>query len=78
VLLSNIFLVLVDGLIINSNTSVIHNNLFFRFIFFNTVRILGEEFIFRGFLLIKDIKKDNTAFWVANIIQAVILVFYIL
>ncbi len=42
----------------------------YTFLIFNTVRIFGEELIFRGFLLIKKIKENNSLFWLLNFTQA--------
>ncbi len=44
--------------------------LLLSFFFFNSIRTFGEEYIFRAFLLIKDIKKNNLIFWGLNIVQA--------
>ncbi|MFZ4465053.1 MAG: CPBP family intramembrane glutamic endopeptidase, partial [Bacteroidales bacterium] len=40
------------------------------FFFFNSIRIFGEEFIFRAFLLMNEIKRNNFLFWTLNILQA--------
>ena len=44
----------------------------FTFLIFNSVRIFGEELIFRGFLLIKGIKENNVRFWLLNFVQAIL------
>ena len=41
-----------------------------NFIIIHSVRVFGEELIFRGFLLTKDIKNNKTVFWILNILQA--------
>ncbi len=40
--------------------------------FFRAIRILGEEIIFRGFLLSKNIMENNEIFWILNIVQAIV------
>lgn len=39
------------------------------------IRTFGEELVFRGFLLSRDIKKDLRIFWAANIFQAAVFAF---
>jgi membrane protease YdiL (CAAX protease family) len=75
ILLSNFFLFIIDK--ISKDTGIPYNNsyLILGFIFFNSIRILGEEIIFRGILLIKDFKIDNVYFWLANICQALVFSF---
>ena len=58
----------------NSN-SVPFLLLLISFFFFNSIRTFGEEFIFRAFLLTKDIKSNHTYFWILNIVQAFLFSF---
>jgi membrane protease YdiL (CAAX protease family) len=44
----------------------------FMFFIFNPVRILGEETIFRGLLLMGNIRNDNKLFWILNFVQATV------
>jgi membrane protease YdiL (CAAX protease family) len=53
----------------NSNSEPL-SLLLLSFIFFNSIRTFGEEFIFRAFLLIKVIQSNNVIFWCLNIVQA--------
>ncbi|HAF28699.1 MAG TPA: hypothetical protein DCG75_06585 [Bacteroidales bacterium] len=46
-------------------------NFLYVFFIFNTVRIFGEELIFRGFLLIEDIRMNKSVFWWLNLLQAI-------
>ncbi len=41
-------------------------------IVFSSIRIFGEELVFRGILLIKDISSNKTLFWTINIIQGLL------
>ena len=42
------------------------------FLFINSIRTFGEEIIFRGALLIPEIKNDKKLFWQINLGQAII------
>jgi len=42
------------------------------FLFVKSIRIFGEEILFRGILLIPEFKNSKNLFWRINIIQAVI------
>ena len=42
------------------------------FLFINCIRIFGEEFIFRGFLLIKSLTLEKKHFWLLNIAQGIL------
>lgn len=74
IVLSNIILVLIlknysIREIQNSNSEPFYV-FFISFLFFNSIRTFGEEFIFRAFLLIKNIQSNNLIFWLLNIVQA--------
>jgi hypothetical protein len=74
IILSNLilFLIFKNSLVSEAQNSN-KDSLFFlllSFFFFNSIRTFGEEFIFRAFLLIKDIKNNNLIFWGLNIVQA--------
>jgi hypothetical protein len=74
VVLSNIILLLIlkDYLIreIQTVESEPLHQYMLGFFFFNSIRIFGEEFIFRAFLLINVIKQNKILFWVLNFVQA--------
>ncbi len=76
IVLSNIFLFFIEKYFLDTETQLINNDpkykLILAFSFINCIRIFGEEFIFRGFLLIKRIKDNNKLFWLLNIVQAII------
>jgi len=68
-------LFLLETLILNKTWSIvktIDQKILFTFLIFNPVRIFGEELIFRGFLLLKEIKTNNLLFWIFNILQSII------
>jgi len=74
VILSNILLFLIRKYFIGGEIEVETNESIFKlilvFLFLNSVRIFGEEILFRGFLLVKDFKTDYLLFWKLNIGQA--------
>lgn len=74
IILSNLilFLIFKNSLVseIQDSNSVPLSLLLLSFFVFNSIRTFGEEFIFRAFLLIKDIKSNNAIFWILNIVQA--------
>lgn len=72
-IVSNVLLFKIKTIFLNSESA--YKNYFdydylYTFLIFNTVRIFGEELIFRGFLLIKEIKENNSLFWLLNFAQA--------
>ncbi len=75
-LVSNIILVLIfcDGKIILKYTPITMISLQSRF-FFGAIRALGEEIIFKGFLMSKVITNNKKIFWICNLIQASIFTF---
>lgn len=76
IIISNLILFLIIKESLNSESHNINKEPFFLlllgFIFFNSIRTFGEEFVFRAFLLIKDIRSNNAVFWSLNIIQAIL------
>jgi hypothetical protein len=74
IILSNLFLFLIfkDTLITDAQDGKSDPIpiLFLNFFFFNSIRIFGEEIIFRAFLLIKVIQRNSFIFWGLNIVQA--------
>ena len=79
ILLSNLILILIfkNSLVSetqNSNSDPL-SLLLLSFFFFNSIRIFVEEFIFRAFLLIKEIQSNNLIFWSLNIVQAFLFSF---
>ena len=74
IILSNLFLFLIfkDSLITDAQDGKSDPLpiLFLNFFFFNSIRTFGEEIIFRAFLLIKVIQRNNFIFWGLNIVQA--------
>lgn len=76
IILSNVFLILIQKYFMGEEVQIDNNNSFIKtiliFIFINSIRTFGEEFIFRGFLLIKEITINNLHFWLFNITQALI------
>ena len=79
IILSNFLLVLIQKkYMYGGNLSIksdFNYNLLLSFLFIASIRILGEEFIFRGFLLIKSLNQNNKLFWLLNIAQAIIFSF---
>lgn len=72
-IVSNVLLFKIKTIFLNSESA--YKNYFdydylYTFLIFNTVRIFGEELIFRGFLLIKEIKENNSLFCLLNFAQA--------
>src|ERR1035437_4627720 len=68
-------LYLIDNKVLNTHYTI--KNYFdykyaFTFFIFNPIRILGEETIFRGYLLIDDVRNNNKIFWVSNFAQATV------
>ncbi len=72
VILSNFLLACMNKYIPENGPLFNQNHMLLGFIFLNSIRILGEETIFRGFLLIKSIKENNQTFWILNLTQAVV------
>ena len=79
IFLSNLILILIFK---NSLVSETQNStsdplylLLLSFFFFNSIRIFVEEFVFRAFLLIKEIRSNNLIFWSLNIVQAFLFSF---
>ncbi len=74
IILSNILLFLIKKYFIGGEIQLETNEsilkLILVFLFLNSIRIFGEELIFRGFLLVKDFKTDYFLFWKLNIGQA--------
>lgn len=60
-------------IVVEENETLFKLSLYF--IFLNSIRTFGEEFIFRGFLLIKEFKNNNLLFWLLNIAQALLFGF---
>lgn len=78
ILISNILLFVIQSRFLNDHyTLKKHFDVKYAYVFFiyNSVRVLGEELIFRGFLLINEIKKRKELFWVLNISQAILFSF---
>lgn len=75
ILISNILLYIIQSRFLNEHYTTkkyFDYNFAYEFFIFNTVRIFGEELIFRGFLLIESIRRDKRIFWWLNLLQAVI------
>ncbi len=76
IIISNVILFAITKYIMNDpNSAKESENILLLSLFFislNSIRTFGEEFIFRGFLLIKDIKNNNLLFWILNIVQALL------
>jgi len=70
IILSNSLLVIMNNYFPDDGPPFNQNHMILGFIFLNSVRILGEEAMFRGFLLIKSIKEKNQTFWILNLTQA--------
>lgn len=73
VALSNTLLALLQKFYWINETQSINTSLVFlilNFLIFNSIRTFGEEFIFRAFLLVKEVNSSNAAFWVLNSVQA--------
>jgi membrane protease YdiL (CAAX protease family) len=71
--LSVTLIFIVQSRFLNTHYAIKNNfdyNFAFTFFVFNTVRILGEETIFRGFLLVDNIRNNNKLFWILNFAQA--------
>lgn len=62
IIISNFFLILLYEIYDDRGIPSNQNHLFIGFVFFNTIRIFGEELIFRGFLLIKYVKDKKKYF----------------
>ncbi len=75
IVLSNSLLVLIKLHFVDDGMQANKDYLLLGFIFFNSVRIFGEEIIFRGFLLIKSFKENNKVFWILNLGQAILFGF---
>ena len=76
ILLSNIILLLFKKYYMGDEALLINSASIFKSIlgllFVSSIRTFGEEFIFRGFLLIKKIKNNTIFFWILNITQSLI------
>ena len=76
ILLSNIILFLIQKYYMGGEALLENSDPIFKSIlgllFLSSIRTFGEEFIFRGFLLIKEIKSKKILFWLLNISQALI------
>lgn len=74
IIVSNLFLFLILKNSLNGETQNSNNDTFslllLSFLFFNSIRTFGEEFIFRAFLLIKNVQSNKFIFWSLNVIQA--------
>lgn len=78
ILISNVLLFLIQSKLLNDHyTLKKHFDFKYAYVFlmYNSVRVLGEELMFRGFLLINEIKKRIKLFWVLNLLQAVLFSF---
>jgi len=77
-IVSNVLLFKIKTIFLDSESA--YKNYFdydylYTFLILNTVRIFGEELIFRGFLLIKEVKENNYWFWLLNFTQAALFAF---
>jgi len=70
IIISNLLLILLYKIYDDRGIPSNQNHLIIGFVFFNSVRIFGEELIFRGFLLTNYIKRKKKLFWILNIFQA--------
>ena len=72
IIISNLLLFFIIKNYIGFEPENYNYNIILGFIFFKSIKAYGEEIIFRSFLLIKVIQKNNIIFWLLNILQSVI------